>query len=233
MPSTAKGEPHAMRALRYYVFTALLLLPLISLAVPTGLNIMPTADVLGSGQGRMEYESPGGGLLYIPQGGWIYGSQSGLFLGIEGGLDDVNGTTVYNLKWRLLSEGFVLPSFAIGAQNISHDLATQYYAVMTKSLAGSLLKVSAGMLSDGAEPLAFVPELGSVAPGATYTMLGMQSSLGALTFKADEVNGGVLARSALSLGYTFHNFTLTGTLYHFKNAPDTRTLMLSYSSGLF
>ncbi len=210
-----------MRALTLLVFATLILTPLASLAVPTGLNCMPTADILAAGQDRTQYESNGSGQLYVPQGGWLYGTQVGFILGFEGGVDKtVRTSSVYNLKWRFLGEGYVMPAIAFGVQNVAQGDKMQYYAVATKSLVPSgLLKVSAGVLRD---------------EGDTLTMIGAEGHLGPIVVKADSLNGGVDARSGVSVGYNFwRGFCVTGTSYHYKNAPSEQTISLSYTTHLF
>ncbi len=142
---------------------------------------MPTADILATGQDRVEYESSGSGKFYVPEGGSLFGTQTGLILGFEAGVDNATqNTTVYNVKWRFWGEGAMMPALAVGVQNVRMGDETQSYAVATKSLVPSgALQVSFG---------------GIHLAGETLTMLGGQARLGAITVKADTASGGMLAR---------------------------------------
>ena len=207
--------------MRLFFAVSLFLLPLLSLAVPTGLNIMPTAEKLGIASARLQYETKESGKLYVPTSSTLIGSQFGLPLGLEGGIDQVSDIgTVYNLKWTLKDEGIVLPAFAVGAQNISHDTNTQYYVVATKSLVPKgIAKLHAGLLRD--------------TNGDTITMLGASSTLGPLTLKADSVHGGTRDATSISAGITMKSITVTGIRYFKKNGPNNNTLMLSYEYQSF
>jgi len=209
-----------MRAIWLSVFAVLLLIPLAALAVPTGLNIMPTADILATGQERVEYESNGSGKFYVPQGDLLYGTQTG-FQGFEGGIDNATSkTSIYNLKWRLVKENVLLPSLAVGMQNVMMGQEPQSYAVVTKSIGpNGMLRASVGLMH---------------ITGETLTMIGAQGSMGPLVVKADTASGNILSRSAVSTGYTLgKGFTVTGILYHFDNAPNEKTVLLSYTSNIF
>jgi hypothetical protein len=194
----------------------LLCLPLIGLAIPTGLNAMPTADVLGLGEARFEYEAAGSGKLYVPANEVVYGTQTGFILGLEGGLDQVNGDTLANLKWRMKGEGLITPALAIGAQNIGDDM--QYYAVATKSFL--LAQAHAGILHD-------------TATDDNITMLGANVNLGPITVKADTLNGGALDRTAVGATLRLGSIAVTGTSYDFDNTPNEKTFSVSYTYKAF
>jgi len=210
-----------MRMSQLLMLFTLLLLPLSCFAVPTGLNVIPTADSLGTGQSRLEFESDGSGKLYVPHGESLIGSQAGFLLGIEGGADEVSGkTTVYNLKWQVLPDSFILPAVAVGAQNLAHGETTQYYLVATKNVLPVInLKLTAGEIHYDRH--------------TNLTMAGGQFNLGPLVFKADVASAGLVRRSGMSLGYTYKGFTVAGTLYDFKNQPSEKTVSLSYTQGIF
>lgn len=210
-----------MRVSHLLVSALLLVAPLAGFAVPTGLNIMPTAESLASGQSRLDFESDGSGKLYVPPNSSIIGSQTGFVLGFEGGVDTISGeSAVYNLKWCVISDGLLTPAIAIGAQNVKHGEKTQYYLVATKSLLpGNLLAISAGSLRNNEDKL--------------LTMIGAKGRLGPFTAKVDHVEGGSVNRSALGLSYTYREFSITGTLYRNTDIPDEKTITLSYTQGIF
>ncbi|HOS42154.1 MAG TPA: hypothetical protein PK794_00530 [Armatimonadota bacterium] len=191
-------------------------LSLIAAAVPTGLNAMPTANVLGLGEARFEYESAGSGKLYVPANAVVYGTQTGFILGLEGGLDEVGGATRANGKWRLKGEGIITPALAIGIQNLGGDL--QYYGVATKSFI--LAAVHAGLLRD-------------TDTDTNVTMLGANANLGPLVVKVDKLNGGALDRTAVGASLRLGTITVSGTSYDFDNAPRERTFSVSYTYRAF
>lgn len=205
-----------MSRFRICAALVLALCPLLVQAVPTGLNLMPTAEALGLGSTRFDFETDGSGKLYVPSGSSLVGSQAGALLGIEGGADQLSpGGTVYNLKWVFKSEGLILPAIAVGAQGIKSGERTEYYAVATKSLVPTgIIKVSGGVMRDN--------------NGDNLLLLGAGLKVGMLMVKADRVSGGDRDAQALSAGLAFKNLTFTGTHYDFKNASDTNTLTVSY-----
>lgn len=204
-----------MRSLILYSLLVLAL-PLVVRAVPTGLNLMPTAEALTLGQSRFEFESDGSGKLFVPDKSNLIGSEAGVILGFEGGIDKLsNGGTVYNLKWVFKGDGLIFPALAVGAQDMKSGEKPQFYAVATKSVVpGGLGKLHAGVLRDH---------------GETLTMIGASSQLGPLVLKADRVNGGTREGDAISAGIKLHGFLITGTRYNYTNAPDENTITLTYS----
>ena len=200
--------------------TVFLLLPLTCLAVPTGLNMMPTAESLGMAETRVEVESAGGGKMYVPRGDTLYGSQVGALLGVEAGIDQVSGPgTRYNAKWVFKGDGLILPALAVGVQNVSSNTKSDVYAVATKSLVpGGLVKLHAGVMRS---------------EGEDYTMLGASFRLGPIQVKADQINGGLSGNlhqgQSYSAGASVGNITLTGTHYDYETGSDKNTVTVSYS----
>lgn len=193
----------------------------ISFAIPTGLNAMPTANVLGMGATRVEYGFNGSGLLYAtPETATIVGTQTGLVLGLEGGIDRVDDVgTVYNVKWRLKNEGLLAPAFAVGVQNIVSGERPQYYGVFTKSIISSrLAQISAGLMLD--EDI------------DTLGMLGAGLYLGPLTLKADTIQGGGQDRTSVGAGLTFAGISFSAAYFAYDTLrPDETTFTVSYNSG--
>lgn len=207
-----------MRTRFALVLIALCLSPIAGLAVPTGLNMMPTAESLSLGQARFQFESEGSGKLYVPNDSTLIGSQGGVILGIEAGIDNVSDKgTVYNTKWVFKGDGLLFPALAIGAQNLTSGERPQYYAVTTKSLL-SIAKVHAGFMRDEEHD-------------DNVTMLGASAVFGPLVVKADRLQGSFREGDAVSVGWTVKGITLTGTQYNFENQPDKRTFSVSYEYG--
>jgi hypothetical protein len=217
-----------MRAL---LFVTLLFVPMLCLAIPTGLNMMPTAEALGLGSTCTAYESAGSGKLDVPPGASVYGAQVGLILGIEGGIDHVAGGEIYNAKWVFISDGLIFPALGVGIQNFGSGDKSQYYLVATKSLIPLVgkslgdLKLHAGVMHDTA--------------GSNSLMYGVSGGFGPLIVKADRVtsnhliyqqDGQPLRRDgeSLSTGVVISSLTLTGTYYKFTDGTDTKTVTLSY-----
>ncbi len=206
-----------MQTSRWMLPVLALALPLLCRAIPTGLNVMPTAETLGIATARVDYESSGSGKLYVPSGATIYGTQFGMILGIEGGMDRVTDRgTVYNFKFRFFPDTLVIPAMAIGAQNIVNGQKPQYYLVTTKSLL--LAKVSAGVMRT---------------EGNTLSMLGASAGMGPFILKADRIMTGGHQRTSGSIGFSLKGITFTGTAYDIKDAPNERTLTVSYMQNAF
>jgi hypothetical protein len=193
---------------------AVLVLPVLALAAPTGLNAMPTAEVLAIGEARVQYETDGSGKLFVPPDGALYGTQVGLLLGLEGGVDEVvDKGTVYNLKWRMQGEGMMRPAIAIGVQNVTPDEKPQFYVVATKSF--SPASVSAGVLYDGNTK-------------DYLTMVGGRVRYKFLNVRADSLRGGALDRTALGADLIIANFFVSATAYDYRNAPNETSYSLGY-----
>jgi hypothetical protein len=193
---------------------------------------MPTAEVLASTQTRFDYESAGGGKLYVPSGKMLLGAQGGAMMGIEVGLDEVGSLgLVYNAKWRVIHDGLIMPAIAIGVQGLNSAVAAQDYVVATKSLLPTSLLSMSG-LHLGARASAGLLRQN----GRTAVMYGAGVYLGSFSLKADHVNGDVRDvnnvdrdGSALSIGWKFtQNIKVTGTRYFYLHQPDENTLGISF-----
>lgn len=192
---------------------AILLTPLVGWAVPTGLRIIPTAEILTGGQQRYEYEGEGSGKLYMPLSSTVYGVQSVVASNTEGGIDQVSHVgQVYNLKWQFLAES-ALPALAFGVQNIASGEKVQYYLVGSKTF--SQLRLHGGVLRD---------------VDHTYvTLLGTNLTYGMFTATADRARGGRFDRTSYAIAVTFSGFSIIGSEYHLENQPRTRTLSVAYT----
>jgi len=200
--------------MRYLLILCLLSISLAGLAIPTGLNLMPTADVLTPGESRLDYESSGSGKLNVPPDGMIIGTENGSLFGFEAGVDNITDLgTVYNVKWRFLNSGEGTTQFAIGAQNFGED--AQYYGVLTRKL--GRMKISGGMITGVGDA------------DETLSMVGARFDARPLILMADHVQGDTIKRTAGSVGLSMSSFTIIGTAYDFGNDGSTEyTLTLSY-----
>ncbi len=108
-------------------------------AAPSGLNVIPTADILDKGVMSLEFESAGSG---TPWGGDCDNFallQFGVGYGVELGFDHCTNHPDHwlNVKWRIRDESDTLPAIAIGTQSISVGDRHQPFAICTKCF-GSL-----------------------------------------------------------------------------------------------
>lgn len=114
----------------------LFVLALIALAGPvfgaaSGLNIIPTADVLDRGSAAIELERAGEKVPLFAEADAALLLQLGLGYGVEAGYDnfsDGNDFNAWNIKKAVLYRDGS-PVAAIGIQNIGKGLGSQPYAV--------------------------------------------------------------------------------------------------------
>lgn len=186
------------------------------LSAPTGLSLMPTAETVPVGTTRFDYETNGGGKLFVPVGSELLGTQFALTNSIEGGIDRVTDSgTRYNAKWVILPEGAIMPAIAVGAQNVGSGSHTDYYAVASKSvLPGGRVKVHAGLLR---------------AEEDDVTMLGASARFGPISLMVDRLDGSPRDGQAYGISYQFGTLTFRGTRYDYADISDTTTLMVSYT----
>jgi len=195
---------------------ALLLLPLAVPAVPTGLNLMPTADVLDAGVTRAEYEFNHSGKLYAAPDATVVGTQVGSFFAMEGGIDNVTDRgTLYNLKWRPIADGRRGLRAALGAQNLGSDGTPQYYAVATKPMGRA--RLSAGVITEPS--------------GRDFTTLGMVGLAlrgGPVIVKVDHVWNDRVDRSGVSIGLVYHTLAVSGAMYTADGASKEYAVTVSF-----
>ena len=201
--------------MRNMILACLLSASLACLAIPTGLNMMPTAEVLESGQSRLTYETPNGGKLNVPYGSSILGTQNGSLFGTEAGIDNITDVgTVYNFKWRFVNNKAAGVQVAVGAQNLAEH--TQYFGVLTKSI--GRVQVSAGAITG----------IGDPDNDETAAMIGARVDLRPFVLMADHVQGDTVKRSAGSIGVRLSSLTLLGTGYDFDGGDTEYTMTVSY-----
>lgn len=188
------------------------------LGAPSGLNVMPTADVLDEGVVSLETESDGNARPWGDDCDRFallqFGVGNGIELGVDRCLNDPN--TWVNFKWRVRNESAGSPAVALGTQAVTDNGRPQPYAVTTKSL--GRMRVHAGIIDIDHE---------------LRWMFGLDRPLGSrVTLQADYISGdensmtyGVavsLSNSlSLTLGRTVGKSTETGNGHVFNLAWST------------
>jgi len=142
---------------------------------PSGLNTIPTADVLDDGAISLEIESSGTGRPW----GDDYDHFSLIQLGFQGGVEMgvdmclTDSSAWLNAKWRLCDESTHIPAIAVGVQSVSDKGRAQPYLIVLRSLGKA--RVHGGFLRDD---------------GGTRWMAGLDTTLaGMVTFQTDYISG--------------------------------------------
>ena len=199
--------------MRYIIVAlAVSLCALAGLAIPSGLNTMPTADTMNLGQlrGEVRYNS---GLLYANGESWVGGLETGAILGTEAGIDRVGNKEVFNAKWRFFGGG-IIPGVAVGAQNLANDETPQVYLVATEHLPIPVARAAAslGVLRDTDDKY--------------VTMLGASVGYSAFDLKVDHVwksaKDGDLNSTSIGVDWkVFKVVTLGGAIYNLEDKKPT------------
>lgn len=131
--------PHSRRML-----VVLSLLPTVARAAPTGLNQIPTTDLVPLKEASLQLQngntdvSGDGSVFHQPQ--VTPQSEVGLPWSMEGGLDVAPSDPphdyrpVLNIKWRPVPEDYFVPAVAIGAAQLGVGFTPDYYLVFSKTL---------------------------------------------------------------------------------------------------
>src|SRR5579871_3916145 len=119
-------------------------LPAAAGAAPTGLNQIPTTDLVPAGQlslqlqnGNTEVSGPSS-VLHQPQ--LVPQSEFGLPWNLEAGLDVAPSDPphyyrpVLNLKWIPVHEDYRIPAVAVGAMQLGAGFTPSYFLVASKTL---------------------------------------------------------------------------------------------------
>lgn len=108
---------------------------------PSGLNVIPTADVLDRGTVSLEFETAGPGLPWDSGCDdfllFQIGAGNGVELGVDRCLNDPESWI--NVKWRVLDESDGRPALALGVQGIGYDDVAQPYVVALKTFGDTRL----------------------------------------------------------------------------------------------
>lgn len=109
-----------------------------TLAAPSGLNVIPTTDVLDTNTAELEIQTTSVNIAGGDQWDDYYESQYGLGRNIEFGLDSSvsnSGSGQWlNFKYRLITPAKNRAGLAIGVQNLAHGSIGQGYAVTSFAL---------------------------------------------------------------------------------------------------
>ncbi|MHB9035506.1 MAG: hypothetical protein ACYC64_02485 [Armatimonadota bacterium] len=175
-----------------------------AVCAPSGLNVIPTADVLGKGVMSLETESDGNGRPWGDDCDRFALLQFGVGNGIEMGADQcLNDSNAWiNFKWRVRNESNGSPAVALGTQAIADNGRPQPYVVTTKSL--GKLRLHTGVIDIDRK---------------FRWMLGMDHPLGGrIAFQADYISGnensmtyGVAVSLSNSLSLTLAKSVPNGT----------------------
>ena len=102
---------------------------------PTGLTVIPTADLLEPMTGSIEFEAAGRQVPFGGDCGRCILFEIGLPQGIEAGIDtsiSSNEGPWLNAKWLVLGETAVVPAVAVGLQNVGEDTVAEPYLALAK-----------------------------------------------------------------------------------------------------
>lgn len=144
-------------------------------SAPSGLNVIPTADVLDEGVMSLETESDGTGNPWGDGCSDFALLEFGVGHGIELGVDKCTSDdgSWLNFKWCVCDETRLLPAIALGTQAISDGGHPQPFAVATKSQ--GRMRIHAGVID---------------MDNNTRLMLGLDHPIGnRLTFQTDYISG--------------------------------------------
>jgi len=118
--------------------------PLVARAAPTGLNQIPTTDLVPLKQCTVQVQngntetSGDASLFHQPQ--LVPQSEFGLPWNMEGGLDVAPANPphdyrpIFNLKWSPLPESDYTPAVACGATQLGPDFSPNYFLALSKTL---------------------------------------------------------------------------------------------------
>jgi len=128
----------ASRLVRCSSVTVLLVASLSSVwAGPTGLTVIPTADVLAPATGSLEFEAVGRQVAFGGDCDRAVLFEIGLSQGIEAGIDTSISSSEgpwLNAKWLVRDETALLPAVAVGLQNVGEDVVAEPYLVLAKDV---------------------------------------------------------------------------------------------------
>ena len=156
-------------------FAAAAVIATAALAAPTGLNIIPTADLLSRGEIALEYQADGVRLFDAECDHWVL-LEIGFSDRFEAGVDrcwDGDTATFGNAKLLLLGERGHRPAVALGVQGWGGEGASDPYLVASRNAGRARWHL--GVIRR---------------EGDTEAMFGCEVPLAArLTFAADRVSG--------------------------------------------
>jgi hypothetical protein len=129
---------------RLLVVVILGLLPMAAHAAPTGLNQIPTTDLVPLGQLSLQLQNSNteisGSNSVFNQPQLSPQSEFGLPWSMEAGLDIApddpshDYRPILNLKWTALHEDYYVPALAVGVSQVGVGFSPTYYLVLSKTL---------------------------------------------------------------------------------------------------
>lgn len=149
---------HTLMAL--FTLAAALRLVTPAWSAPTGLVVIPTADVLDRGSVCLDYSTQGRDVVWGDDCDRFLGVQAGLAPGLEAGVDECTNSSDgpwLNLKWQVVPESEKGPAIALGLQAIGEDTTAEPYLVLSRDFSlgrlhlGALRAGHAGRLLVGGE----------------------------------------------------------------------------------
>ncbi len=126
------------------VFVLVSLLPMVARAAPTGLNQIPTTDLVPVKQLSLQLQngntevSGGSSVFHQPQ--LVPQSEFGLPWRIEAGLDVAPSDPphdyrpILNLKWKPVQEDYRIPAVALGVTQLGPDFTPNCFLALSKTL---------------------------------------------------------------------------------------------------
>jgi len=174
------------RILTLTLFVLLMRMQSLLHAYPTGLNVIPSADILPAGNIRIGYESDGNKQPFDNGHVQYLYTQVGIRDRLEAGVDlyDVGGAKVstFNAKLLLTPERNHLPELSVGVLNVANGISPGAYLVGTKNFGP--LGVVAGAEHQSGDTWALVGAYYAVTPkfyllGDYQSGSGRQGTVGA------------------------------------------------------
>lgn len=191
-----------------------------AVGAPSGLNMIPTADVLDRGAMSLETESDGTGRPWSDDCDSFALFQFGVGGGVELGVDSCTNhpDAWVNCKWRIRSESSRLPAVALGVQALNYDGHTEPYAVATKTVARA--RFHAGLIG--------------IESRASW-MIGIDHPLSErVAFQADCIDGKqYMTALGIAIDLTDSlSLTLAKTLGHTDGTGDGHVVNLAWTATL-
>ena len=120
------------------------LLPVAAQAAPTGLNQIPTTDLVPIGQATLQLQNGNtevsGRRSFFHRPELVPQSEFGLPWNFEAGLDVAPSNPphdyrpILNVKWNGVREGYHVPAMAVGATQLGAGFVPNYFLVLSKTL---------------------------------------------------------------------------------------------------
>lgn len=200
----------ARKAMISTLVTMLVIGSVAAVACPTGLNVMPTADVLDAGALNIQLELTGETSPLDGERAWALLTQLGLPGRVEVGVDleELQGDAqlLFDAKWQVIEESDISPAVALGLLDINRGSERGYYVAAARSIGDGTVRGHAGLLHTDAATAGMLGAEVEVAPCTVVmidwitgpdgqTGLGVERALGAqyglhLFFTADNATRG-------------------------------------------